>query len=111
MAATPTKPISKRDGAFWRAYLEILSERVPLVDRWRDGSVTWHPRVVQKLLWYSDVPNTLRNRGMAHDWLMEHAAQPVRAEGGAGKPPPPACKLKHPEKNSSGSQRCNTREG
>ena len=36
--------LSSRDVAFWRAYLEILNERVPLVDRWRDGSVTWHPR-------------------------------------------------------------------
>ncbi len=63
--------------AFWRAYTEILNERVPLVDRWRDGSVTWHPRVVQKLLWYSNVPNTMRNREIAYDWLMRNAARPV----------------------------------
>ena len=60
---------------FWRAYLEILDERVPLVDNWRDGSSTWHPRVVEKLLWYSDISNTPANRRMAHTWLMEHATE------------------------------------
>ncbi len=67
--------MSDRNWAFWRAYLEIRTERVSLVDRWRDGSVTWHPRVVQKLLWYSGLPNTLRNRAMAYEWLMQHATQ------------------------------------
>ena len=53
---------SNDDTAFWRAYAEILNERAPLVDRWRDGTATWHPRVVQKLVWYSDLCNTQRNR-------------------------------------------------
>jgi hypothetical protein len=66
--------------AFWRAYLEILNERVPLVDHWRDGSVTWHPRVVQKLLWSSSLPDTKSNRLMAHDWLMENATTPLSNE-------------------------------
>jgi hypothetical protein len=69
------KQLSKWDIAFWRAYLEILNERVPLVDHWDDGTVTWHPRVVRKLLWYSDVPDTMRNRSMAYDWLMESCAR------------------------------------
>ena len=63
------KRLSEQDLAFWRAYLEIRSERVPLVDHWRDGSTTWHPRVIQKLLWYSGTPNTFENRNgrrMAH---------------------------------------------
>jgi hypothetical protein len=64
-----------RDFTFWRAYLEILSERVPRVDRWDDGSITWHPRVVRKLLWYSNVPNTPRDRVMVYDWLMCHVAE------------------------------------
>jgi hypothetical protein len=55
----PPKQLSKQDMAFWRAYVEILSERVPLVDHWDDGTVTWQPRVVQKLLWYSKIPNTV----------------------------------------------------
>lgn len=63
--------------AFWRAYLEVLNERVPLVDKWRDGSVTWHPRVVEKLLWYTGTKNTKRNRRIAHDWLMQNAAKQV----------------------------------
>jgi hypothetical protein len=71
----PPKQFSKRDRAFWRAYVEILSERVPLVDHWDDGRVTWQPRVVRKLLWYSDVPDTMRNRGLAYDWLMRHCAR------------------------------------
>jgi hypothetical protein len=68
MAVKSKQP--KREIGFWRAYLEILGERVQLVDRWSDGHVTWHPRVVQKLLWYSGIPNTPRNRSIAHDWLM-----------------------------------------
>ena len=75
MSRKSQHPISDRDWAFWRAYLEIRAERVSLIDRWRDGSVTWHPRVVQKLLWYSGFPNTLRNRVMAYEWLMQHATQ------------------------------------
>jgi hypothetical protein len=71
------KKPTEHDIAFWRAYIEILNERVKLVDKWPDGSITWHPRVVRKLLWYSDIPNTFENRVMAHDWLMENAAQPV----------------------------------
>ena len=67
--------LSKRDIAFWRAHLEILNERVPLVDRWTDGTVTWQPRIVQKHLWYSDVSDTMRNRGLAYDWLMQHSAK------------------------------------
>jgi len=39
--------------------------------------VTWHPRVVQKLLWYSNAPNTMRNREIAYDWLIRNAARPV----------------------------------
>jgi hypothetical protein len=67
-------PLSARDIAFWRAYLEILNERVPLVDHWPDGGVTWHPRVVQKIVWYSGTRDTKRNRFMAVDWLMENVA-------------------------------------
>lgn len=78
--------ISKREFAFWRAYLEILSERVPLVDRWTDGHVTWHPRVVQKLLWYSNIPNTTRNRVIAQEWLMTIAI-PVKDDGRSEKKP------------------------
>jgi len=73
----PTRKSSKRDIASWRAYLEVRSERVPLVDRWSDGGVTWHRRVVQKLLWYSEVPNTMRNRRLAYDWLMQNCAEPT----------------------------------
>jgi hypothetical protein len=62
--------LSKRDIGFWRAYFEVLRERVPLVDHWDDGTVTWQPRVVQKLLWYSKTPNTMRNRHLAYEWLM-----------------------------------------
>lgn len=65
------------DMAFWRAYLEILNERVPLVDHWRDGSVTWTPRVGQKLLWYSGLPATPENMRMAYAWLMQNAARPL----------------------------------
>lgn len=61
----------------WRAYLEVLSERVPLVDHWRDGTVTWHPRVVRKMLWYSGRKDTMRNRRLAYDWLMRHATKPA----------------------------------
>jgi hypothetical protein len=63
--------------AFWRAYLEILNERVPLVDHWRDGSITWHPRVGKKLLWYSGLPITPDNMKMAYAWLMQNAASPL----------------------------------
>ena len=59
--------LSKRDLSFWRAYLEVLSERVPLV--------AWQPRVVQKLLWYSKIPNTMRNRYLAYEWLMLNCAR------------------------------------
>jgi len=40
--------ISKRDIAFWRAYFEVLNERIALIDEWSDGTVTWRPRVVRK---------------------------------------------------------------
>jgi len=73
----PSKKLSTRDRAFWRAYLEILGERVSLVDRWDDGTITWRPRVVQKLLWYAGVPNTMRNRSLAHDWLMKNCTRPA----------------------------------
>lgn len=69
------RKLSKRDIAFWRAYLEIQCERVQLVDKWSDGTVTWHPRVGQKLLWYSGLPNTIRNRTLAYDWLMQNCAR------------------------------------
>lgn len=69
------KHLSKWDIAFWRAYIEILNERVPLVDQWDDGTVTWQPRVVRKLLWYSSVPDTMRNRSLAYAWLMQHCAR------------------------------------
>ena len=69
------KHLSPRDLAFWKAYIEILNERVPLVDHWSDGTSTWRPRVVEKMLWYSKVRNTMRNRSMAYDWLMQHCAK------------------------------------
>lgn len=69
------KQLSKRDIAFWRAYFEILNERVALIDEWNDGTVTWQPRVVRKLLWYSEVPDTMQNRSLAYDWLMQHCAR------------------------------------
>ncbi len=62
---------------FWRAYLEILDEHAPLVDHWRDGNMTWHPRVGQKLLWYSGLPATPENMKIAHDWLMQNATTPL----------------------------------
>lgn len=71
----PRKELSKQDMAFWRAYIEILNERVPLVDHWDDGTITWQSRVVRKLLWYSDVPDTMQNRSVAYDWLMQNCAQ------------------------------------
>ena len=71
----PHKQVSKRDITFWRAYIEILNERVPLVNHWDDGTVTWEPRVVRKLLWYSEVPDTMQNRSLAYDWLMQHCAR------------------------------------
>jgi hypothetical protein len=70
------KKISNQDIVLWRAYFEIRNERVPLVDDWSDGTTTWKPRVIQKLLWYSGVPNTMRNRSLAYDWLMQHCTQP-----------------------------------
>jgi hypothetical protein len=72
---TVREQLCRRDIAFWRAYLEIQSERVALVDHWDNGTVTWYPRVVQKLLWYANVPNTMRNRSLAYDWLMQHCAR------------------------------------
>jgi hypothetical protein len=66
--------LSRRDIMFWHAYFEILNERVPLVDKWSDELTTWHPRVVQKLLWYSGIRNTKANRHMALDWLMANVA-------------------------------------
>ena len=90
----PKRKLSRRDIAFWRAYFEILNERVPLVDRWSNELTTWHPRVVQKLLWYSGIRNTKANRYMALDWLMANvavykdeqreAAEPERAKGANG---------------------------
>ena len=71
------RDISKRELRLWRAYLEIQNERVPLTDRWSDGSVTWHPRVIQKMVWYSGLKNTLRNRWLVHDWLMRKARKPL----------------------------------
>jgi hypothetical protein len=67
--------LSKRDVAFWRAYVEILNEHVPLVDHWDDGTVTWQPRIGRKLLWYSEVPDTMANRRLAYDWLMRNCAR------------------------------------
>ena len=64
------KPDALIHPAFDQPTILWQGERVQLVDHWRDGSVTWHPRVVQKLLWYSDIPNTPRNVRIAHDWLM-----------------------------------------
>ena len=72
-----TNPLSKRDLAFYCAYLEILTERAPLVDHWENGTTSWHPRVVQKLLWYSGLSHTIRNRDMAYNWLMKNATQPL----------------------------------
>jgi hypothetical protein len=77
MRNMPRKQLSKWDTAFWRAYVEILNERVPLVDQWDDGAVTWQPRVVRKLLWYSDVSDTVRNRSLAYEWLKQHCARLV----------------------------------
>jgi hypothetical protein len=65
--------LSKQEIAFWRAYLEIQRERTQLVDTWSDGHVTWHPRVIQKMIWYSGLKDTIRNRGLVHDWLMDNA--------------------------------------
>ena len=86
MAVKSKKQTSTQEFAFWRAYLEILSERVPLVDRWSDGHVTWHPRVVQKLLWYSNISNTPRNRMTAHEWLMTIAIPVAKKRTGEKKP-------------------------
>jgi hypothetical protein len=72
------RKFSNRDIKLWFAYLEIRNERVPLVDRWRDGSVTWHPRVCQKLIWYTGLKETKRNRLLVYDWLMRNAAKPAR---------------------------------
>ena len=75
-------PNTINDMAFWRAYLEILDERVPLVDHWRDGSVTWTPRVGQKLLWYSGLPATPDNMKMAYAWLVKNAVTPISNKTG-----------------------------
>lgn len=80
MNIKPARSKPDRDVAFWRAYIEMLNERLPLVDRWSDGSSSWHPRVVQKLLWYSHIPNTPRNRVTAYEWLMEHAAREIQED-------------------------------
>lgn len=69
-----SKPtLSKQDIAFWRAYLEILRERTPLVGEWSEGQFIWHPRVVQKMIWYSGLKETARNRGLVYEWLMDNA--------------------------------------
>jgi hypothetical protein len=44
-----------------------------LVEEWSDDHVTWHPRVIQKMIWYSGLKDTIRNRGLVHDWLMDNA--------------------------------------
>jgi hypothetical protein len=64
--------------AIWRAYLEILNERIFLVDRWSDGIATWHPRFVQKLCWYSGIPATKRNPNAAYRWLVKNCTKIVR---------------------------------
>jgi hypothetical protein len=69
--------LSKTDIGFWRAYLEILNEKVPLVNHWDDGTMTWHPRVAQKLLWYSKLPETMHNRQIAYKWLMRNCSRLV----------------------------------
>ena len=74
MKAAPKLQLSDRDIAFWRAYIEILSERVPLVYQWGEGLTTWHPRVVKKILWYSGTRNTKQNRHIVLDWLMGNVA-------------------------------------
>jgi hypothetical protein len=71
------KRLSKRDIAFWRAWFEIRSERVSLVDNWDDGSTTWKPRILQKMLWYSKTPQTIRNRHLVYEWLMQNCAKPL----------------------------------
>jgi hypothetical protein len=71
------RTLSKRDISFWRAYFEILNERVPLVDIWDDGTITWQPRIVQKLLWYSKIPNTMGYRHLAYEWLMLNCTRSV----------------------------------
>jgi hypothetical protein len=72
-----SRRLSDRELDLWRAYLDVLNEPTPLVDRWSNGSVTWHPRVVQKLIWYSGLKNTVRNRWLVHDWLMRRATKAV----------------------------------
>ena len=61
--------------AIWRTYLEILNERIFLVDRWSDGIATWHPRVVQKLCWCSGIPATKRNLNAAYRWLVKNCTK------------------------------------
>jgi hypothetical protein len=90
MKAKRKKPLSDRDIAFWRAYFEISKERVPLVDHWDDGSVTWHPRVVRKMLWYTETPDTMANRRMAVDWLMANVAVYTDEEDRKNDLKPPA---------------------
>ena len=43
------------------------------MDKWSDGHVTWHPRVVQKMIWYSGLKDTPRNLALVYDWLMDNA--------------------------------------
>jgi len=69
---------SNFQGGLWPCGAHTLkssNERVLLVDHWDDGTATWQPRVVQKLLWYSKMPNTVGNRHLAYDWLMLNCAR------------------------------------
>jgi len=70
-------PIRSRLG--WRVYLEIRAERVPVGDRRGNGSVTWHSRGSQKILWYSGLPKMLRNpfRPPSSELLVEGGANVV----------------------------------
>jgi hypothetical protein len=39
---------------------------------------SWTIRATEQSLgssWYSEVPNTIRNRSLAYDWLMQHCIQ------------------------------------
>src|SRR5574340_1422048 len=68
---------SDRGSAFWRAYLTILNEHVPLVDHWNDGTATWHPQVVPKMCRYRGVPATKRNRLTTYHWLVRNCTHAV----------------------------------
>lgn len=68
---------SKRDMSFWRAYVQLLGKREPLVDHWTDGTLTWKPWVGEQLLSASKLSNTRRNRRMVYAWLMQHCAHIV----------------------------------